>query len=105
MIVEERIYTAQPGAAKTWLDYYEEHGLPIQLRHLGKLIGFFQTEIGASLNQIVHLWAYESLAHREAARAKMALDPDWPKYLSGAPKVLTHQEVRILNPVSFSPLK
>jgi hypothetical protein len=33
-----------------WLALYEEVGLPVQLRHLGNLIGFFQNEIG-TLNQ------------------------------------------------------
>jgi len=35
------------------------------------LVGFFVSDIGP-LNQVVHLWAYDSLAHREAARATMA---------------------------------
>jgi hypothetical protein len=105
MIVEERIYTANVGRAKEWLDYYAEAGFPVQQRHLGKCIGFFTTEIGP-LNVIVHLWAYDNLAHRESARAKMAQDPDWHKFVTGGPKgCLLDQESRILNPTSFSPLK
>jgi hypothetical protein len=105
MIVEERCYTAQVGRAKEWLDYYEKHAFPIQQKYLGKCIGFFTTEVG-TLNQIVHLWAYDSLAHREAARAKMAQDPGWQKFVAEQPKqLLVSQETRILNPTSFSPLK
>jgi hypothetical protein len=78
MIVEERTYTAQPGKAKEWLDYYEKHAFPIQQKYLGRCLGFFTTELG-TLNQIVHLWVYDNLAHRESARAKMAQDPDWHK--------------------------
>src|SRR5205823_5849665 len=59
MIVEERIYTMQPGKVQEWLAFYGERGLPIQNRLLGKLIGFFSSEIG-TLNQVVHLWAYDS---------------------------------------------
>jgi hypothetical protein len=104
MIVEERIYTAQVGRAKEWIEYYGEHGFPIQQRHLGRCIGFFQTAIG-TLDMIVHLWAYDDLAHRDAAREKMAADPEWHKFVTGQPKVLTKQETRIMVPTSFSPLK
>lgn len=104
MIVEERIYTAQVGRAREWIEDYGARGLPVQQRHLGRLIGFFQSEIG-QLNLIVHLWAYDSLADREQRRARMAQDPAWHEYLRDAPKVLLAQESRILNPVAFSPLK
>jgi hypothetical protein len=104
MIVEERTYTAQVGRAKEWLDYYEEHAFPIQQKYLGKCIGFFTTEIG-TLHQIVHMWAYDSLAHRESARAAMLQDPAFKKFLAEQPKLLISQETRIMTPTSFSPLK
>jgi hypothetical protein len=104
MIVEERTYTAQVGRAKEWLDYYEKHAFPIQQKYLGKCIGFFVTEIG-TLHQIVHLWAYDNLAHRETARANMMKDPAWQAFVEGHPKVLLSQETRIMTPTAFSPLK
>jgi len=42
--------------------------LPVQQKFLGGLVGFFTCEIG-TLNRIVHMWKYESLADREARRA------------------------------------
>jgi hypothetical protein len=104
MIVEERVYTVQVGKAKVWLDYYEQFGFPVQQRHLGRCLGFFVTEIG-TLNQIVHLWAYDSLAHRETARATMVKDPDWATFVHGLPPVVVTQECRIMTPASFSPLQ
>ena len=104
MIVEERIYTMQPGKVQEWLAFYGERGLPVQQRLLGKLIGFFSSEIG-TLNQVVHLWAYDSLAHREQCRANLAKDPDWQAYQRDSPKVIQAMENRILVPASFSPLK
>ena len=71
MIVEMRTYTAHPGKAAAWLDHYQKNGLPVQRELLGKLIFFGTTEIGP-LHQIVHLWAYESLADREQAKASSA---------------------------------
>lgn len=43
----------------------------MQTDHLGQLIGFFFTEIGV-VNQVVHIWAYESLDDRLVRRARMA---------------------------------
>jgi hypothetical protein len=48
-------------------------------------MGFFTTEIG-TLHQIVHMWAYDNLAHREAARAKMFQDPERQKFMAEQPK-------------------
>jgi hypothetical protein len=104
MIVEERTYTMQPGKAAEWVAFYGERGLPVQQRLLGRLIGFFTSEIG-TLNQVVHIWAYDSLAHREQCRANLAGDPDWKAYMRDSPKVIVTMENRILVPVSFSPLK
>jgi hypothetical protein len=104
MIIEERTYTVQPGKMRVWLDYYEKNGLPIQQRMLGKLIGFFTSELG-TLNLVVHIWAYDSLAERAAKRGAMLKDPGWQAYLKDAPSVLMTQETRILVPTSFSPLK
>jgi hypothetical protein len=104
MIVEMRTYTAQPGKMALWLDYYEKNGLPIQQRMLGKLIGFFTSEIG-TLNQITHMWAYESLADREQKRNAMYQSPEWHAFLKDSPSVLLSMESRILTPTKFSPLR
>jgi len=105
MILEVRTYTANVGKAREWLDFYEKNGLPIQKRILGRLVGFFTSEIGP-LNQIVHMWAYESLADREQRRGAMAKDPEWQAYLRNQPQgVLQAQETKILVPTAFSPLQ
>jgi hypothetical protein len=105
MIVEIRTYTMHPGKTGAWLDYYEKNGLPIQQEMLGKLVFFGTTEIGP-LNQVVHIWAYASLADREQRRGAMAKDPRWHNYLKNqTPGLLLAQESKILNPASFSPLK
>ncbi len=44
---------------------------------LSPLVGFWHTEIGP-LNQIVHLWAYESLQQRADVRTKAIADGIWP---------------------------
>lgn len=59
-----------------WLALYKSDAYAVQTEHLGKLIGFFFTEIGV-VNQVVHIWAYESLDDRLARRARMAQDERW----------------------------
>ena len=63
MIFDLRIYTCQPGKAIDWLKLYEEKGLPVQLKHLGKPVFVTTTEVG-SLNQVIHCWPYQSMAER-----------------------------------------
>jgi hypothetical protein len=105
MILEVRTYTTHPGKVNQWLEYYEKNGLPVQKRLLGRLVGFFTSDIG-TLNQIVHMWAYDSLADREARRGSLPKDPEWQAYLKNQPQgVLLAQETKILVPTSFSPLK
>lgn len=106
MVVDHRTYTLRPLKLGKWLALYEQHALPVQLRHLGNLIGFFQTEIG-TLNQVVHLWGFDSLDDRQRRRVEMAKDPDWQNFLrlNEELEALMHQESKIVVPVSFSPLK
>jgi hypothetical protein len=104
MIVDERTYTLHPGKLREWMALYEKEGLPVQSRILGRLVGFFVTEVG-TLNQIVHLWAYDSFAERERRRAEMAADPQWQGYLAKVGPLLQKMENRILTPLPFSPLK
>lgn len=104
MIVEQRTYSFKPGNMIPWLKAYEEEGLPIQNRILGGLIGFFRTEIG-TLNQTVSLWRYDSLAQREERRTKLVEDPEWQAFLPKAAHLIERQDVAILIPVDFSPIK
>ena len=104
MIIEERDYTTRPGKLAAFVETYREHGLHIQVEHLGTFHGYFTTEIG-ELNHVVAWWAYDSLADREARRARMLADPRWPDDLGRIGDLLQLQTTRILNPVSFSPLR
>jgi NIPSNAP protein len=102
MIVEERIYTAIPGKSLEYVRMYEAEGLAIQRPILGNLVGYFTSEIG-TLNQIVHMWAYEDLADRAERRARLLSDPRWKAYSAKVVTLLLKQENRILIPAPFSP--
>ena len=105
MIVELRTYTVKPLRTGDFLRLYEQAALPLQHKYLGHLIGFFVSEIGP-LNQVVHLWGFESLADRESRRIKMEADPGWSLYRDALRTldVIVDQESKILKSTVFSPL-
>jgi hypothetical protein len=105
LIVELRTYTVKPLRTSEFLQLYERAALPLQKKYLGHLIGFFVSELGP-LNQVVHLWGFDSLAERESRRKQMEADPGWTLYRDALREldVIVEQETRILKSVPFSPL-
>lgn len=104
MILEERDYRLVPGALGAFMEAYETFGLPVQRRHLGEPVGFFSTDIG-ELNHVIALWRYADYAERSARRSLMLADPDWPGYLARIRGLIDVQNVRILVPAPYSPLR
>jgi hypothetical protein len=104
MIIDHRTYTVAHGRMEEYLERYRRIALPIQQRHLGRLIGFFVSDIGP-LNQVVHIWAYGSIADREARRARMAADPEWQEFVKGNAGTFLRQRNKIMKPTEFSPLR
>ena len=102
MIVEERIYSLQIGAVPEYLRLYEAEGLTIQRPILGRLIGYFSTDIGPQ-HQIVHLWAYRDMSERAERRARLLADPRWKDYVQKTRPLQISQENKILIPAPFSP--
>lgn len=100
MIVEERVYTLKVGKVMEHFRIYEKTGLELQKRILGNLVGYYQAETG-TLNQIVHLWAYEDMNDRAARRAELFSNPDWLRYIAETGGLVERQENRILTPAPF----
>jgi len=103
MIVEQRTYTLYPGQHLKYLEAYEKEGLEIQRPILGNLVGYFFTDIGP-LNQIVHMWGYESLDDRAIRRRKLLEDTGWITYIQNIIPIIVSQESKILIPAPFSPI-
>ena len=103
MFVEQRTYTLVPGSQGEWLEQYEKYGLEIQTEILGRLVGYFSTEFGA-LNQVVHMWAYETFEDRAERRKKLFQNPVWLEFLPKVRPLIVSQESKILLPAAFSPV-
>jgi NIPSNAP len=106
MIVDLRIYKCKPNRMNEWVALYKEMAWPLQQKYLGRCLGWFTTLEG-ELNCVVHLWAYDSQADREARRSAMVNDPAWQAFLKrgGERGLLVSQENRILRPTDFSPVQ
>ena len=104
MIVEHRVYTFHPGKLAEFWRVYRPEPLALQQRILGNLIGFFTVEAG-TLNQVVHLWGYESFEDRLRRRAQLMTEPVWQDYIAKALPLMQRQESQILLPSDFSPIK
>lgn len=102
-IVDLRIYTIQPRRLPEFLRIYEELGLPVAVKHLNPPIGFYTSLIG-TLNQVVHLWAFASLADMEARFAGLYADADFAPYLTATTGMVVAQEDRVIRRVEFKSL-
>ncbi len=100
MLVEERTYTTHPGRWRDYLALFEAEGLAIQRRILGRMVGYYTTELG-ELNQVVHFWAYTDLNERAERRARLLADADFMAYVKKMLPLLQRQETRILRPAPF----
>lgn len=104
MIVEMRTYRLKPGAVPEYFRVYEAEGREVQMRILGNLIGYFHSEIG-TLNQIVHMWGYESFEERQRRRALLAREPAWQSCLPKLQALIETQENSLLLGAPFSPIR
>jgi hypothetical protein len=95
MIYEIRTYTLHPGKVRDYEARFAE-GYTVREKY-SPLYGFWHTEIGP-LNQVVHIWPYESLQQRDDLRKASAADPSgkWPP---NASEFAMYQENDILIPI------
>lgn len=104
MLVDLRTYTLQPGRTKEYLDIYQKEGLAVQLDHLGRMVGYFTSEVGA-LNQVIHIWAYQDSQDRDRRREALWADPRFNAAARSLYPIIQSQENKLLKPTSFSPIR
>lgn len=77
MIYDFRTYLLRPRTAPEFAKRMEA-SLPHRQK-FSPLGAYFNSDVGR-LNEVVHIWPYESIAHAEQVRAELAANPDksWP---------------------------
>jgi hypothetical protein len=100
MFYEVRTYRLKNGSIPEYLKAVGETGITIQKKHLGKLVGYFYSEIGP-INEIVHIWAFTSLDDREERRTRLMADPDWQAFLPRIRDLIEVAENKIMKPAAF----
>lgn len=104
MFHEMRTYTIKVGKVHEYLDHFEKVGLPIISKYT-TLVGWWYTDIG-ELNQIIHIWKYDSLDQRAENRKALYRDADWlEKFVPLAFPMLEKQESKLMYAANFSPIK
>ena len=96
--VEMRTYELKPGTANTYAALYLEEGFAIQKSHLGEPVGYYVSEVG-DLNQVIHMWRYDSLEQRTQKRTALFSDPAWIDYVSKIGPMVVTQKNMILNDI------
>ena len=97
MIIEVRTYQLKPGSVAEFEKRFAA-ALPIRERH-SKLAAFWHTDVGA-LNQVIHVWPYDSLDQRTAVRAAAAKEEGWPP---ATRELVISQQAEVFHPAPFSP--
>ena len=64
------------------------------------MMGYFYTEFGP-LNQIVHMWGYDSLDDRMIRRRKLLASEEWKSYAAKMQPLVHHVENKLLVPAPF----
>jgi len=104
MIIEMRTYNCFPGKVQEYLKLFEAEGYKIQVPIFGNLIGYFSTEIGP-INQIIHMWGFESFEDRERRRATLQSNPEWLEFVKKLRPLVQSQANAILRGAAFSPIR
>lgn len=97
MIIEVRTYQLKPASVAEVEKRFGE-GLPAREK-LSKLAAFWHTEVGP-LNEIIHVWTYDTLDQRTAIRAEAVKTGVWPPKLS---EFIVSMQSEIFIPAPFSP--
>ncbi|XP_067886785.1 protein NipSnap homolog 3A isoform X2 [Heterodontus francisci] len=100
---EFRTYTLQPGKVADFLKLTDGN---IHLRTAySELIGYWTVEIGC-LNEVFHIWKYDSYMERSAVRAALTKDKEWQQnYISKMLPMLLGQTSEIVYQVPWAKLK
>ena len=99
-----RTYKIRPGELQNFIKIYDEEIREIHTKILGNQIGFFYTEIG-DINEVVHLYGYESYEDRQARRITLSKQPEFISYLNKVKNIIIDMQNKLMIPTDFSKIK
>ncbi|XP_029368184.1 protein NipSnap homolog 3A isoform X2 [Echeneis naucrates] len=100
---EFRTYNIRPDQTAAFLKLTNEK-IHLRTAH-SQLIGYWNVEFGG-LNQVFHIWKYDSYSQRAAVRAALAQDPCWiSEYISKAIPMLNSQDNEVNYMVPWTQLQ
>lgn len=100
---EFRTYCIHPHLNAAFLKLTSEK-INLRTAH-SELLGYWSVEYGG-LNQVFHIWKYDSYAQRADVRAALARDSNWmEEYISKAMPMLSSQDNEVTYLVPWSTIK
>ncbi|KAK7141027.1 hypothetical protein R3I93_015240 [Phoxinus phoxinus] len=100
---EFRTYYIQPHLNAAFLKLTNEK-IHLRTAH-SELLGYWSVEYGG-VNQVFHIWKYDSYAQRASVRAALAQDPSWiEQYISKAMPMLSTQDNEVTYLVPWSKIQ
>ena len=103
-LIDHRIYTILPRKMGQFLEVFDRLAMPVLLQTLGTPVGFYMSHVG-SLNQVVHLWAYEDMADYERRCSARDTHPDFAAYLKASEGLIVAQEDRLIKRIDLPSLR
>jgi hypothetical protein len=97
MIIEMRTYQLKPASI---VQFEERFGAALPKRlEFSPLAAFWHTEVGP-LNQVIHVWPYDTFEQRVQVRAAASASPGWPPPTR---EFVVEQKSELFLPAPFSP--
>lgn len=103
MIYELRTYTCYPGTVPKILEMWQKRG-KVMLDPYFKMAGQWISETGTA-NQIITLWEFEDMNHRQEMRSQLLKHPGFMEYLAECRQYYVTQTAQFLSPTILSPIK
>ncbi|MBC7781440.1 MAG: NIPSNAP family protein [Proteobacteria bacterium] len=99
MILHEyRIYDFHDAGRARFLALFEEIALPLRRSRPGALLGMWLAD-RAGVQQLHHLWSYDSFEQRAATRGELATDVTWVEtFVQPIVPLIAAQRVALLTP-------
>jgi hypothetical protein len=104
MIVEMRTYNIKTARLNDFIKIYDEEMREVHTKILGNQIGFFYSEFG-KLNQVIHLYGYDSYEDRSIRRKELSENLAFKNYVKKVADLIVSQDNQVLLPTDFSKIK